>query len=221
MFKTATYSAILTFVILASAATIQAAGSYGQYGQYGQYGGGQVKQSITIDKTVARPVTTKGGTTSYVDNLSPNDPRFAPGATVYFRIKVKNTSNTALSNINITDFVPAYVDPAEGPGNYDSSSRKITYVISSLNPGEERVHNVLMKVVDQSKLPTDKGLMCLTNKVQAVAGSASDDDSSQFCVEKQVVGAKQVPTAGPEFGLLFGAANLVALAGGIYLKKRS
>ena len=64
----------------------------GQYGQYGQYGSSAPTQSILIDKQVSRPVvTTKGGVIQYdyVDNLTPSDVRFQPGAFIYFRIKIK------------------------------------------------------------------------------------------------------------------------------------
>lgn len=196
----------------------------GQYGQYGQYGGGAPERSIMVDKMVATGQKTKGGQQTFVDNLLPSDPRFAPNTQVTFQIKVKNTSDVTLKNVTVRDILPTFVDAVEGPGEYDANSKTISWTYSELKSGEEKIERVIAQIKPQNQLPADKGLMCMTNKAVVTADNATDEDTSQFCVEKQVVTSEgTAPTATPEAGaplLIIGALNLLGLAGGIALRKR-
>lgn len=193
--------------------------------QYGQYGGQPAPvQTILIDKMVGKPsVPTKGGvvTVQYVDNLTPSDPRFSPGQEVMFKLKVKNTSNVTLNNVTVKDYVPAYIDPVEGPGTFDSTNRVITWDAGSFTPGEEKTYFIKMKLVSQDNMPANKGLFCLTNKGQVYNGYASDDDSAQFCVEKTVVGVTIAPKAGAEMGFALMGLNAIGIYVGMKLKKKT
>lgn len=187
--------------------------------QYGQYGQPAPSFSILIDKMVGKPAFNKGATSyDYVDNLSPTDPRFRPGQEIFFKIKVKNTSSVKLTNVTVKDYVPSYLEPIEGPGNWDATSRTITWNAGDFAADEEKVYYIKMQIYPQDKLPADKGLFCLVNKAGAY-NQASDEDTSQFCIEKEVLGVAKVPAAGPEFGILLMAGNLLGLAFGIKLKK--
>lgn len=211
------------FGILLVVTTIYFLLATNSYAQYGQYGGPGPSLSILIDKMVGKPIdTTKGGSTDveYVDNLSPSDPRFAPGQVVFFRLKVKNTSNTTLTNVTVKDVVPSYLEPVEGPGTYDASTRTITFAVGDFTADQEKVYILKMRVLAQDQLPADKGLFCLVNKAQAYDGGVSDEDTAQLCVEKQVLGVAKVPSAGPEMGLLLISGELLTLGFGVYLKKR-
>lgn len=196
------------------------------FAQYGQYGGEVAPvQSILIDKQVGKPngTTTKGGTVQveYVDNLTPSDVRFRPGMEVNFRIKVKNTSQVVLTSVIVTDKVPVYVEPIEGPGTFDSGNRTISFDAGGFAPDQEKVFFLKMQLYGQDKLPADKGLMCITNYAKASTGNTVDDDTAQFCIEKEVIGVKQAPKAGPEMGILLLAGQLGLLGFGITLKRKS
>lgn len=214
------YIAIALLLITAPAVS---AGN-GQYGQYGQYVGGAPEHSIMVDKMVATGQKTKGGQLSFVDNLSPSDPRYAPNTQVTFQIKVKNTSDVTLKNVTVRDILPTYVDAVEGPGDFDPNSKTISWTYAELKSGEEKIERVIAQVKPQNQLPADKGLMCMSNKATVTADNATDEDTAQFCVEKQVVTPEgKAPTATPEAGaplLAIGALNLLGLAGGIALRKR-
>ncbi len=191
---------------------------------YGQYGGTVTPQTILIDKFVSKPyTTTKGGTSTieYVDNLTPSDPRFKAGAEVMFKLVVKNTSTITINNVTVKDFVPGYVEPIEGPGNYDSNSRTITFNAGDFAANEEKVYYLKMQLVPQANMPADKGLFCLTNKAQAYNDNASDEDTAQFCIEKEVIGVKKAPAAGPEMGIALAGAQMALIGLGIGLKKKS
>jgi len=190
--------------------------------QYGQYGGETPSYSILIDKMVGKPTQTKGGsqTVTYVDNLSPSDPRFSPNQQIWFKVKVKNTSTQNLTAIQVTDYVPYYLMPIEGPGKWNPDNRTISWNAGDFAVDEEKVYYIKMQVFDQSLLPSDKGLFCVVNKVEAKKDNvAYDDDTAQLCIEKQVVGAKTVPQAGPEYGMILLTLNLLGMGFGIKLKK--
>lgn len=198
--------------------------SFAQYGQYGQYGQTTPSQSIFIDKQVGRPVgVTKGGVTEveYVDNLTISDTRFKPGAEVDFKIRVKNTSTVTLNSVTVTDTVPAYIEPIEGPGTYNASTRVITFNAGSFAPNEEKVYFLKTQLYGQDKLPSDKGLMCITNYAKAYNDNVSDDDTAQFCIEKEVIGVKQAPKAGPELNFLVLASQMGLLGIGVMIKKKA
>jgi len=190
--------------------------------QYGQYGEETPSYSILVDKMVGKPSQEKGGsqTVTYVDNLSPSDPRFSPNQQVWFKIKVKNTSSQNLTAVYVTDYVPSYLMPIEGPGKWNPDNRTISWNAGDFAVDEEKVYYIKMQVFDQSLLPSDKGLFCVVNKVEAKKDNiAYDDDTAQLCIEKQVVGAKTVPQAGPEYGMILLTLNLLGMGFGIKLKK--
>ncbi len=77
-----------------------------------------------------------------------------------------------------------------------------------------------MRVIPQNLLPQDKGLLCIINKATAESGNAIDDDTTQLCIEKQVIGVAQVPSAGPEMGIVFFSVEILLLSTGVYLKRK-
>lgn len=195
--------------------------------QYGQYGGPSPSLSILISKMVGFPTANKGGESvcdsnvSFHDNFSPSDSRFKPSDFICFQLKVKNTSNTTLSNVTVKDFLPPSLNPVSGPGSFDSNSRTISFNAGDFASNEEKVYFVLMQVMGQNQLPADKGLFCEINKAQAFNSNVSDDSSSQFCIEKQVQGVATTPSAGPEMGLFLISGEIFALGVGVLLKRKA
>src|SRR3990167_6793315 len=191
------------------------------FSQYGQYGGADLSKSIQLDKKVGNPNQTKGGSIDYLDNLSSSDYRFNPGQFVYFKITVKNTSETKLYGITVKEFVPSYLTIIDNPGSYNADNRTITVNAGDFSINEEKTYSFKFKIAGQEKLPTDKGMVCLVNKAEASGDSVYDDDTAQFCIEKQVIGVKEVPSAGPELGLGLLALQGLGLGTGIWLRKRN
>lgn len=191
--------------------------------QYGQYGGSLPSKTILIEKMVGKPTQTKGQTDQwdYVDNLSPSDPHFAPEQQIVFRLKVKNTSDVTLTSVEVKDFVPDFLTPVSVPGSFDAASRTITFNAGDFAVGEEKIYFLTMKIFSQNQMPADKGMICKINKAQASTNEVFDEDSSQFCIEKQVLGVQNVPSSGPEFGLALMGLELGLLGVGITLKKRA
>jgi len=225
-----TTAILITLITAITFITVIPSPAFAQYGQYGQYGQPSPAESILIDKQVGKPVfkagTTKGGmtispTVQYVDNLTPSDVRFQPGMEIMFKIRVKNTSNVTMDNVMVTDKIPAYIEPIEGPGAYDANSRVISFNAGTFKADEEKIYYFKMQWFAQNKLPSDKGLICVSNYAKASSLNASDDDTAQACVEKQVVGVKAAPKAGPEMTILLVAGQLGMLGLGLKLKKKA
>jgi len=182
----------------------------------GQYESPCQSYSLIVDKMVAKP-----GTENYVDNLSISDPRFAPGQTILFKVTIKNTSTTTFGGMTAKDFVPDYLTPIEGPGTFDSTTRTISWDAGAFAIDEQKAYYFKMQINSLANLPSDKGLFCEVNRAQAWSNTTTDDDSSQFCIEKQVTGTVKVPSAGPELGTLLLTGELALLGIGIYLKKKA
>ena len=191
-------------------------------GQYGQYGQPCNSYSIIVDKMVGKPGSSTIATSyQYVDNLSVSDPRFVPDQLIFFKVTVKNTSNSTLDDVTAKDYVPNYLTPVEGPGSFDSSTRTVSWDAGSFAVDEQKTYYFKMQINSQANLPADQGLFCLINKAQVWSNSITDDDSSQFCIEKQVAVPPKVPSAGPELGLALIAGEMALAGVGIYLRKRA
>jgi uncharacterized repeat protein (TIGR01451 family) len=195
-----------------------------QYGCNGQYGNTcPPSQTILIDKMVSVPMTgTASATTvSYVDNLSSSDSKFRPGDAVFFRLKVKNTSTTTMTNVTVKDYIPSYIEPIEGAGSYDPNTRILTINAGDFQANEEKIYYFKAQIFPQNQLPADQGIVCIVNRARAYNDTVSSEDTAQFCVEKQVIGTPAVPATGPEFGLAIVGLEFAALAAGVYLRKRA
>jgi len=191
--------------------------------QYGQYGPPPSSLNIFINKLVGIPAPSNTDTNNinFVDNLSSSDPRFSAGQDVFFKLIVKNTSSATLTSVTVTDIVPSFIEPIEGPGSFDTTSRVITINAGDFGVNEEKDYILKMRVDNQNQLPTDKGLFCLINTAQASGNGVSDQDTAQLCIEKQVTSVSNVPTAGPEMGVLLLSLEGIAIGAGIILKKKA
>ena len=191
--------------------------------QYGPYEGKKPSPDISVDKKVGLPqTTTKGGEVTYgfVDNLTSGDRRFSPQEYLFFEVKVKNTSDATLENVVVRDFALDYVDLYENPGNFDS--RDIVLKVGTLKAGEEKTYILKGRVKAQSDLPVDKGILCTVNKVRASNDKVADEDTAQFCIERNVTAVNPpvtIPKAGPEHGLLIMISAASSALAGLRLRK--
>ena len=167
--------------------TVGAYGIYGQYGQYGQYGGSPAATRIMVDKFVAMH---KSGQNcqdqgvKFVDNFLSSDPRFKSDQEVCFKVTIKNTSSVKMTNVKASDFIPQFLDPIEGPGNFSISGKTINFDAGDFNVGDSKDFFIKMKVTTQANLPKDVSFFCINNKIAATGDSASDEDNAQLCIEK-------------------------------------
>src|SRR5688572_7626120 len=116
------------------------------YGNGGSRPTGAPQSSvISINKTVQKP-----GTSTFVENLDSNDPKFQPGATVPFSITVTNTVTTTLTNIQVTDSFPTYM--------VNSADQKSTAVFSipTLEVGKSQTFTFNGTIASASAVPQNQ-----------------------------------------------------------------
>lgn len=155
----------------------------------------EVPRQILVDKTIKNPITLE-----YLNNLDSSLVLFAADNLVDFKVKVKNTGDEELKNIEVKDTLPPYVIFQSGPGSYDSGSRILTWKIDELDPGQESIFDIQVKVVPASQLPQG-GTTCVINWVEAKAETGEyDTDNSQFCIEARIL-AKVTPAVTPDTGI--------------------
>lgn len=225
-------SAVAGAILFAPAVSFAAGNGYGTSNCQVIYGGGEVcpkSLQFTVDKKVQSP--NKGG--SYIDNLGFNDAKFVPGSEIAFKITVRNTGEANIDEMVITDTLPEYLTFTAGVGNYDKNNRTVTYSVKNLPKGQQNEQTIVAKINDASSLPNE-AVKCLTNKVRATDNNGSTaEDSSAFCVQKQVVNGtpkggpqvekalppKTIPNTGPELLPLLGL--IPAGISGYFLRKKS
>jgi uncharacterized repeat protein (TIGR01451 family) len=158
------------------------------------YGGGERcwgTGEILIDKAVKNP-----STGLFVDNLGVNDPKYAPGQEVLYRLEVKNTGQGTFSKVTIKDIFPPYLDFVWGPLGWNSETRTLQFDIYDLKAGESRQFEVMAKVFDKERLPDDRSLICVVNTSSVEADGKTDSDQAQICFEKKVLGVQVLPPTG-------------------------
>ena len=204
------------------------------------YGGGQScpDYSFSIQKQVQKPG--KGGG-DFVNNLSINDPKYAPSQNVTCQVTIRNTGSKKIPTITVVDAFPKYLSFVSGPGNYNSKSNNLVFTVSGLNIGQEATYTIVGKLVNSNNLPNDQGVICELNQVTATDSSGSvNKTSSQFCLQKDVLAAQETsststtkgglkvmaapeltttPATGPEMVSL--ALIIPAALSGLLLRRRS
>jgi uncharacterized repeat protein (TIGR01451 family) len=195
------------------------------------YGGGETcttTNTFSIQKLVKKPG--KGGG-QFVNNMSINDPRYSPAQTVSFQIIVKNTGNQTIPNITVVDTFPQFVSFVSGPGNYNAANKTLTFNVVNLNAGQIVKYTVTGKIADSNIMPADQGIVCLINQATGTDNNGmANSTSSQFCVEKQVLGTNtpqvlpmpkvtKTPSTGPEMLPLL--ALFPGALGGLILRRKT
>jgi hypothetical protein len=224
------YRLFLTTVTAASIISFAPSVSAQSYGSNTYY----PPSCIFIDQMVSNPAITKS--IEYVDNISPSDVKFQPGATVIARVKIKNSASISVQGIKITNTIPQYMSYFSGPGSLSSDGKVLTIDAGDLQPGEEKFFYITYKTASAESLPADKSVICVPNVMSAQGTACNrDEDTSQICIEKstatkggvnpvyqqQLQAVKTAPKAGPELGIVFLGLNAFVGAFGLALKRRS
>lgn len=194
--------------------------------QYGPYEEPPESLSILVDKTVARPYTEEGVVKyEYVDNIPSDTHNFRSGNFVFFRVRVKNTSDTTLYGVVVKDYLPDYVEGFENPGYFSENDRTLTIDVGDLSAGEEKTYSVKMRVLPTDQLFEAGQIVCVSNKSGAYQDDVSDEDTSQFCIIREGEGKEElittttIPKTGPEYAALILALSSVAGYAGLKLRK--
>lgn len=189
--------AAATFV-LSQKPALAAVSCVAQYG--GQYGQVCVTTGqIQINKEVFDPQNNK-----FVDNLGLTAHRLSPSQEVKFRLTIKNVGDNTLSNIQVIDTLPNFLEQISG--------EPYSFQIDTLKVGDSIQKELKAKVVNVDKLPQDKTVICDVNTAVAQSGNEVDRDTAQVCVEKKV--AAELPKAGAESTIaIFLSSGLLGFIG--------
>lgn len=150
------------------------------------YGGGQsciTTNNISLNKKILNPQTNQ-----FVDNLSINDAKYAPGFIATFQISVTNTGNNSIERVDVKDIFPQYVSFASGPGNFDSKNNTLNFNLTNLAPNETRKFGIVGRLANNDKIATNQGsIVCVVNQAIAqIDNSNVASDNSQFCIDKNL-----------------------------------
>lgn len=155
------------------------------------YGGGQTcvqTEGLLVNKLVLNPQTN-----SLVENLGVNDPRYFPDQLVTFQLTVTNAGGSTLSQVEVKDVFPQFVNFAAGAGTFDPNTKTFTFGVQNLAAGQSQSFAIQGKVVGLNQLPADQTVVCVVNRSIATANSQRSEDAAQFCIQKQVLGGVEIP----------------------------
>ncbi len=148
------------------------------------YGGGQSCGSgnITVQKQVLRP----GTNNQYVDSLGYNDTKYQPSSPIFFKITITNTTKSTLNNITVNDTVDTqheFLNFVSAPGNFNNSTKVLTYKIPSLTPGQQSTMSIAGRILDAQNLP-NQAVICAGNTVQVTVDKGSPTSAiSAYCIQ--------------------------------------
>lgn len=221
---------VLTIALFATTFSVLPVNAAGQSNCQIVYGGGEVCEDqvkFTINKLVQKPG--KGGG-DFVDNLTVNDPRFAPNQNVNFKIVIENTGNKDITNLNVVDSFPNFLSFVSGVGNSREGDKTVNFTVGRINRGQRTEFVITAKTGPESAMG-NQAISCVVNNVKATSPDGSvAEDNAQICVERAVISVpapqvfqkpqvSQIPATGPELGYL--AALIPTGLAGIFLKRKA
>lgn len=156
------------------------------------YGGEETPTNLIINKEVKNPISNV-----YVENLGNTDPTFSPGASVSFRLIIKNGSGETMNPVTVVDQLPNFLSfvSSATKNTYDKGLNKVTFTLDNMIAGESRTIEMTVKVADKSAFANDRSIFCVSNysKVTAPARPNGDDDTAELCI---TTGPGNLPVAG-------------------------
>lgn len=176
-----------------------------------------------IDLSVDKKIASESG--GFVDHFGVDDYHFQAEDKIFFEIKVTNSSDEDLENVEVKDTFPEYVVYVSGLGSWNASDKTLSWTIDSLKKGETKRHVVSAKIVSRDQLFEGVGTRCdidsrpIENRARAWKDEKWDEDTAKFCIEKKVL-EKKIPEAGPaDTSLILFASILAGLVGWAKLKE--
>ena len=191
------------------------------YGGVPVYGGGIISPregEVIVEKKVLNPATGV-----FVDHLGPTDPKYKPLDIIAFQIRVQNSAEEELAEINLVDTLPDFVDFSSGPGEYDEKNRQLNFKVENLVGGASEVFEIKVRASHQSTFPEEESVLCPVNVIEATVEDKTDRDESQFCIEKEVaeLEPQETPEAGPFNWLLLIPGLLGSMSVGSFLRRKT
>lgn len=167
---------------------------------------------ININKLVQDP---RNG--NFVENLNSNEFLFGVNQEIDFRLDVRNTGQTDLNNIAVSDTLPAQLAFLSGPGAFSDSTNTLNFSVDKLSPGETKTFVVKSKV-----RTTFEGNVCVTNFSQASVNNLVSQDTAVVCLGKAILPSlRELPKTGVSSVALYLSTSLLFASLAIGFAKRS
>lgn len=151
-----------------------------------QYGGSQVcveTGQLQLNKKVWDPQRQ-----AFIDNFGITSYKFSPGEEITFQITIKNIGEEKIEGVNLQDSLPSLLTLSEG---------ELKKEIGNLESDESKEIIIKAKVVPLDQLPQDQQVICQLNSAKAWSELESDEDTSQFCIQKGEI-ITTLPPTGPK-----------------------
>ena len=203
--KTTLYSAVIALTLAVTAMFVPTSAQAREC--YTPYGGQEIctdyNPRLEVNKQIYNP-----DTKNYQDNIKKDDHTFEKSDRIYFKIKVKNTGDVEIKNINLVDQMPSILEYSSGDGDDNSDGTKVEFDDFDLKPGESETFEFSAKV-KSTGIDSENDVACVSNVAKAKGerkdnGEKEDDaDYANFCVEMRkgrVLSSKEriarLPTTG-------------------------
>ena len=144
------------------------------------YSQGDSKKIVTVDKKIRLPKED-----ALLDNVPNSKYVFVDGDIIEFEIVVTNSGNEDLTEVKLSDVMPAYLSLIFNPGSFDKNSNTVNWSLDKFLAGESRKYIIRAKI---SGVESVSGIQIvkLTNKVYVAAGEVSDQDFASYYVTKKM-----------------------------------
>jgi len=163
-------------------------------------------KTITIDKKLRAIEDSK-----YVDNIASSTKTFFEGDLIEFKIRVENTGDGVLKNIQVVDNLPPFFKLVLFPGTYDQTNNKVLWTIGQLNAGDAQEFIVRGKI-NQATHVTE--LTKETNVAESCVDGICDKDDATY-----YIGGISVPETGAS-DLIVKTGILISLGlAGVFARK--
>lgn len=182
----------------------------------GQYALAQAPTvQVLVEKKILNPQNNQ-----FVDNLSVDQFLFLPNQEVVFKLEVRNNTQSEIKNVTVKDILPVQTFFVSGDGQYDKGTNTIIFNIETLAPNSSKPFQFKAQVKGADEITSN--VMCVSNLAQMTVGGAGGmmgQDTANFCIQKQVLGAAQaLPVTGPSYFNVIFPTSLALFVYGIYLK---
>ena len=171
-----------------------------------QYNQSTVKKTISVDKKVRSLPDT-----NFFDNLDKSQKVFHTGELIEFSIRIENTGDQDLTQIQAEDTMPKYLNLIFNPGTYNKSSNTVSWKIDSLKPAESKTYLIRAKI---ASIASNSAETKLTNLVEVHANGVNDRDTASYFIDKG-----SIPKTGDNTLIIKTAAILATIAGAFSLRK--
>jgi uncharacterized repeat protein (TIGR01451 family) len=166
------------------------------------FGGGDTCEKhpdLSIDKHIQDPQTKK-----YLDSLTLISNFLPDNQTLTFRITVKNTSNKDISNIMVSDALPAIYTYKSSNGAFDMKARTFNDSIKKLSKGQSKIYTINV-TLNQAALA--RSTACTINFATIKQNNKNGSDYVKTCINISKEDVKSGSTQITKGGLKSGTSS--------------